>query len=61
MEWYEKYRGASDVDAIIQALNACAAKDCNHCLYQGNGISCSNKLKLDAARMIVKMKEEVSK
>lgn len=60
MEWYEKYSGASDAEIIVQALNACAVKDCIHCMYQGKGIRCSNALKLDAAGMIGKMKEEVS-
>lgn len=52
-EWYEKYQGASKAEIIAQALEACAQHDCAHCLYQGKGIQCAARLKLDAARLIL--------
>lgn len=52
MEWYEKYRGASEAEVIAQALEACAKRDCAHCLYQGKGIKCADYLKLDAAKLL---------
>ena len=51
-EWYEKYRGATKAEVIAQALEACARRDCAHCLYQGKGIKCADRLKLDAAKLI---------
>ena len=52
MEWYEKYRGASKAEILAQALEACSRRDCAHCLYQGMGSRCDNRLKLDAAAML---------
>ena len=51
-EWYEKYRGATKAEVIAQALDACTRHDCAHCLYQGKGIKCADRLKLDAAKLI---------
>lgn len=53
MEWYEKYRDASEPEIIAQALDACSRHDCRHCLYQGNGIRCADKLKKDAAKLLI--------
>lgn len=58
MEWYEKYRGASEADVITQALDACSRHDCGCCLYQGKGICCLNRLKIDAKNLIIEMKKE---
>lgn len=52
MEWYEKYRDASEPETIAQALEACSRHDCGHCLYQGKGIRCADRLKLDAAKLL---------
>lgn len=52
MEWYEKYREASESEVIIQALDACSRHDCKHCLYQGKGIRCADRLKIDASKLI---------
>ena len=57
MEWYEKYKDASEAEVISQALDACSRRDCAHCLYQGKGIKCSARLKLDAAKLINITKE----
>ncbi len=54
MEWYEKYRDAPHTEVVAQALEACSRKDCAHCLYQGKGIRCADRLKLDAAELINK-------
>lgn len=48
-EWYDAYRDASETKVICQALEACSRKDCTHCLYQGKGIKCRERLMLDAA------------
>lgn len=52
MEWYEKYRHATKKEVIIQALEACSRRNCKHCLYQGKGIRCDDRLKLDAAKLL---------
>lgn len=51
-EWYEKYQGATEAEIIAQALDACGHHDCAHCLYQGKGIQCADRLKLDAAKLL---------
>lgn len=51
MEWFEKYKGASQAEIITQALAACSRKDCAHCLYQGKGIACKERLAQDAAAL----------
>lgn len=51
-EWYEKYQGATKAEIIAQALDACSRHDCARCLYQGKGIRCADRLKLDAAELI---------
>lgn len=51
-EWYEKYQGATEAEVIAQALEACARRDCAHCLYQGEGTECATRLKLDAAELL---------
>lgn len=39
-------------DDVIQALKACARRDCAHCLYQGKGIQCARRLMADAATLL---------
>ena len=51
-EWYEKYQGASKSEIIAKALEACSRHDCAHCLYQGKGIRCAERIKLDAAELL---------
>lgn len=51
-EWYEKYQNANEAEIIAQALDACSRHDCGHCLYQGKGIRCADRLKQDAVRLI---------
>lgn len=51
-EWFEKYKDASDPEVVAQALDACARRDCAHCLYQGCGIKCHVRLKQDAAQLL---------
>lgn len=51
-EWHEKYQNATEAEVVAQALDACSRLDCVHCLYQGEGIQCANRLKLDAARLL---------
>lgn len=52
-EWFEKYKGASEREVVAQALDACARRDCAHCLYQGCGIKCHVRLKQDAAKLLL--------
>lgn len=52
MEWYEKYKDATQKAVVFQALTACSARDCKHCLYQGKGIKCMSRLMLDAAEVL---------
>ena len=52
-EWYEPYKNATQKETIAQALEACSRKDCTHCLYQGKGIKCAQRLLADAAKVIV--------
>lgn len=51
-EWYERYKGATAAEVIAQALAACSRKDCVHCLYQGKGIMCAQRLMLEAAQVL---------
>lgn len=51
-EWSERYKNATEREMIVQALDACGRKDCAHCLYQGKGIKCVQRLLLDAARVL---------
>lgn len=56
MEWYKKYEHATKKETIVQALEACSRHDCKHCLYQGKGIRCADRLKLDASKLFNNLK-----
>lgn len=51
-EWHEQYENATETEVIAQALDACSRKDCAHCLYQGKGIMCAQRLMLEAAQAL---------
>ena len=51
-EWFEKYQNATETEVVAQALDACSRHDCAHCLYQGKGIRCADRLKLDAVKLL---------
>lgn len=50
--WYESYQNATERETIAQAQDACSRKDCAHCLYQGKGIKCAQRLRMDAAKVM---------